>query len=36
MKMENQMKSPIKGRIKEVRVKKGQLVKSGEVLIIFG
>lgn len=35
MKMENQMKSPGKGRIREVRVKNGQLVKSGEVLVTF-
>ena len=35
MKMENQLKSPIKGKIKEVKVKKGQLVKTGQVLISF-
>ncbi len=35
MKMENQMKSPQKGIIKEVRVKRGQSVKNGEVLIVF-
>jgi biotin carboxyl carrier protein len=36
MKMENQIKSPVKGRIKEVKVKKSQLVKIGEVLVTFG
>lgn len=35
MKMENQMKSPQKGIIKEVRVKKGQSIKNGEVLLVF-
>lgn len=35
MKMENQVKSTVKGRIKAVKVKKGQLVKGGEVLITF-
>jgi biotin carboxyl carrier protein len=35
MKMENQVKSTVKGRIKAVRVKKGQLVKSGETLLTF-
>jgi biotin carboxyl carrier protein len=35
MKMENQMKSPQKGTIKEVRVKEGQSVKNGEVLLVF-
>jgi biotin carboxyl carrier protein len=35
MKMENQIKSPLKGRIKEVRVKSGQTVRSGEILLLF-
>jgi biotin carboxyl carrier protein len=35
MKMENQIKSHLKGRIKEVKVKKGQSVKSGDVILTF-
>lgn len=35
MKMENQIKSPLKGRIREIRVDKGQSVKTGEVLVTF-
>jgi|SRR5215207_2261029 len=35
MKMENQIRSPIKARVKEIRVKKGQSVKLGDVLLTF-
>lgn len=35
MKMENQLKSPMKGKVKQVKVKKGQLVKTGQELITF-
>jgi biotin carboxyl carrier protein len=35
MKMENQIKSPLKGRIREIRVDKGQSVKTGDVLVTF-
>lgn len=36
MKMENQIKAPANGRIKEVKVKKGELVKTDQVLVTFG
>jgi biotin carboxyl carrier protein len=35
MKMENQIRSPIRGKVKEVRVKKGQSVRSGDILLTF-
>jgi biotin carboxyl carrier protein len=35
MKMENQIKSPVSGKIREVRVKKDQLVKTGDILLTF-
>jgi pyruvate carboxylase len=35
MKMENQVKSPLSGIIKEISVSKDQSVKVGEVLVTF-
>ena len=35
MKMENQIKSPVTGKIREIRVSHGQAVRTGETLIIF-
>lgn len=35
MKMDNLIKSPRNGKIKEIRVSKDQSVKAGEVLVIF-
>jgi len=34
MKMENDLASPIAGRVKEVRVSKGQTVNQGDVLVV--
>ena len=35
MKMENQIRSPLKGRVKEIKVKKGQSVRLGDILLTF-
>jgi biotin carboxyl carrier protein len=35
MKMENQIKSPVRAKISELKVGKGQTVKTGEVLLTF-
>jgi pyruvate carboxylase len=35
MKMETQIKSPVSKRIKEIKVSKGQSVKTGDILISF-
>jgi biotin carboxyl carrier protein len=35
MKMESELKSPIEGKVKEVRVKEGDAVESGTVLVII-
>ena len=35
MKMQNEMKSPIDGVVKEIRVKEGSTVNAGEVLVII-
>jgi biotin carboxyl carrier protein len=34
MKMENDLSSPITGKIKEIRVNKGQTVNQGDVLVV--
>lgn len=36
MKMENDLPSPIAGKIKEVRVNQGQTVNQGDVLVVIG
>jgi biotin carboxyl carrier protein len=36
MKMENQLRSPVEGRILKVAVSQGQKVEKGEKLIIIG
>jgi acetyl/propionyl-CoA carboxylase alpha subunit len=35
MKMDNQIKSPRSGRIKETKVSKNQSVKEGDILVTF-
>jgi biotin carboxyl carrier protein len=35
MKMQNEMKSPIDGVIKEIRVSEGSTVNAGEVLVVI-
>ncbi|MGC2685151.1 MAG: acetyl-CoA carboxylase biotin carboxyl carrier protein subunit [Candidatus Nitrosopolaris sp.] len=35
MKMENQIKSPRNGKIKEIKVSKNQSVKGGDILVTF-
>ena len=35
MKMESELKSPINGRVKEVKVKEGSAVESGSVLLVI-
>lgn len=35
MKMENQIKSPITGRISKINVESGQSVRTGDVLLVF-
>jgi len=35
MKMQNEMKSPIDGEVKEVRVAEGSTVNAGEVLVVI-
>jgi biotin carboxyl carrier protein len=34
MKMENEIKSPAQGEVKEIRVRPGQTVESGQVLAV--
>jgi len=34
MKMENDLAAPISGKIKEIRVNKGQTVNQGDVLVV--
>ncbi len=34
MKMENEVRSPIQAKVKEVKVKAGQAVDSGELLLV--
>jgi biotin carboxyl carrier protein len=34
MKMENDLASPITGKVKEIRVSKGQTVNQGDVLVV--
>jgi glutaconyl-CoA decarboxylase len=36
MKMENEIFSPVSGTVKEIRVKSGDSVNSGDVLVVLG
>jgi biotin carboxyl carrier protein len=35
MKMENELKAPVAGRVKEIRVEEGKAVSGGDVLVVI-